>query len=426
MVLNKKFQNFLLRQFGQASLAQWYCRILVVTSGIKSGGLRLWLTVLTMAIGAFGLSATLFIGTGALDGLWVDLDKLMGNRVTIYPDAGPNDVLLKYRKSSALTESDLKFLKEKVDIAHYVVPSIIGRETISFKHKQFVGSVDGIAKELKHETMFQPLQGQFFSSEAFEGYRLECYLTLSAAQKLGVQQQGEAFGSIGLGGRRCEVVGIVSDPPEADGRFKSRVVIPYTWAKIFWGKPNDVGTILVAWKSPHLMEETLHQLRTALDEKRLPGAYGLSSSQFTLKKRKNIVSNFMLVGALQALFSILVASIGIVNVMLANVVQRSKEFAIRMAMGAEGKEIGIIVMVESVVLGFGGAFVGVLLAAISAPVFAVAIASTIPEASALVPKYSISGILLPILVCTLSGFLAGLVPAQRAKKVDVLAILRAE
>ncbi len=86
--------------------------------------------------------------------------------------------------------------------------------------------------------------------------------------------------------------------------------------------------MLVAWHSSHNMESTIGALRLALNECRAPNAYVLSSFQFALKKRKNIVSNFMLFVIIQATFCILVASVGIVNVMLANVVRRAREFAI--------------------------------------------------------------------------------------------------
>jgi putative ABC transport system permease protein len=410
----------------QSRLSQWYCRWLIVVHNLANFGLRQTLTLITMAIGALGLSATLFIGKGALDGLWVDLDNLMGNRVTVFPDAGPNDILLSRRPEPSITPGDLRFLRQHVKNAKYIEPSIVGRESVAFQDKKMVMSIDGLTPILLQETMYTPLSGKGFSLAAESGFSQECMLTFSGAKKLGFILQPDQKQTLRFGIHRCSVVAIVPDAPESDERFKSRLIIPHLWARQLWGKVNDVGQILVAWKSPQMMEQTIVQLRSALNQIRAPDAYYLSSSQFAIKKRKNIVSNIMAVGILQALFSVLVASIGIVNVMLANIVQRSREFAIRMAMGADSNDIAIIVVLESTMFGFLGAVVGIALAILVSPFVTSLIADSVPEASRLQPMFSIQGMLIPLLVCGLSGLAAGIVPALRARKVDVLAVLRAE
>lgn len=404
------------------TLVHWYCRFLIVINSIKSFGLQQSLTLITMAIGSLGLSATMFLGQGALDGLWVDLDRLMGNRVQAYADAGPGDVLLKKRPNSHFTASDLKIVKEKLSSSRYVVPMITGRAQVAHKENRMIMSIDGITQELELEPAYVPQVGTYFSPSARDGFELECLITTSAAKKLNTDINQK----ISIDNYSCDVVAVVPDPPEADERFKSRVIIPYFWAQLFWGSSNNIGSIMVSWNSPQEMEQTVNTLRKVLDDERARGAYHLSSSQFAIKKRKNIVSNFMVFGAIQSIFSIVVASIGIVNVMLANVVRRSKEFAVRIAMGAYTKDIAIIVISESFLLGIIGAGIGVLMAIILAPVVSHYISAVIPEASNLKPIISMHGILAPIAVCGLSGLIAGIIPAFRACKVDVLAVLRAE
>jgi putative ABC transport system permease protein len=407
-------------------LSSWYCRWLIVFHNLRSFGLRQVLTLITMAIGSLGLAATLFIGNGALDGLWVDLDTLMGNRVTVYPDSGPNDILLSHRPGPSITPGDLRHLRQQVTSAKYIEPSIVGRESVAYGDKQLVMSVDGLTPLLLQEQMYLPLSGRGFSSAAHRGYAQECMLTSSGAQKLGFEFREGAVQTVRFGIHRCSVVALLPDTPEADERFRARLVIPHLWARQLWGKIDDVGQVLVAWKTPQMMEQTILELRRVLDQVRARDAYYLSSSQFAIKKRKNIVSNIMAVGIMQALFSVLVASIGIVNVMLANIVQRSREYAIRMAMGADSNDIAIVVVLESFMFGILGAAFGIAMAFALSPIVSGLIASSVPEASRLQPMFSANGILLPLLVCGISGLSAGIVPALRARKVDVLAVLRAE
>jgi putative ABC transport system permease protein len=407
-------------------LARWYGHWSIVFHNLRSFGLRQTLTLVTMAIGALGLAATLFIGKGALDGLWVDLDNLMGNRVTVLPDSGPNDILLNFRASGAITPADLHYLRQNVGSAKFIEPSIVGRESVAYRDKQLVMSIDGLTPTLLQEPVYRPLQGTGFTQAAQKGFKQECMLTFTAAKMLGLSYSTEQRKTLRFGIHRCTVVAIVPDTPEADDRFRSRVIIPQSWAMQLWGKVGNVGTILVAWKSPQMMEQTISELRDALDQIRAKDAYYLSSSQFAIKKRKNIVSNIMVVGIIQALFSVLVASIGIVNVMLANIVQRSREFAIRMAMGADSNDIAVIVVLESTMFGILGAVIGIGVAALLSPLVADLIANAVPEASRLQPIFGMDGLLLPLLVCGLSGLVAGIVPAIRARRVDVLAVLRAE
>jgi len=84
------------------ALARMYSLMLMVLKSLFSFQLQHILTLLTMAIGSFALASTLFVGDGALKGLWDDLDNLMGNRVIVYPDAGPNRLLLKRRPTAGI------------------------------------------------------------------------------------------------------------------------------------------------------------------------------------------------------------------------------------------------------------------------------------------------------------------------------------
>jgi ABC-type antimicrobial peptide transport system permease subunit len=157
-----------------------------------------------------------------------------------------------------------------------------------------------------------------------------------------------------------------------------------------------------------------------------PNTYSLSSSQFGIEKSKDLVTNFMIVGAAQSFFCILVASIGVLNVMLTSVTRRTREFSIRLAMGASRREILGAVMLESTLISGFGAVFGVATALLLAPRLSGVLAARIPQASLLAPLYCLQGFLYPFLVCGACGLVAGLMPALRAGRIDVLAALRAE
>jgi len=405
-------------------IAKWVCLFSIILGNLFSLRLQNVLTLMTMAIGAMALSATIFTGEGAMQGLWDDLDRFMGNRVIVYSDAGPNQILLKHRTSAAFTAEDVHCITNSVSSARYIVSRFFGRSYVTHKQKGSFMPIDGIQGALENEAAFKPELGRKFSESASGGMVMECLVTRSAYERLGLHELETEF--IRMDNLRFRVVGVIVDPPEADQRFRARIVVPYFWARLIWGEPGVIETLAVAWSNPRRMEETIVQLRQALNRCRAPGAYYLSSSQFKIQKRKQIVSNFMVLGTSQSLFCIIVASMGIVNVMLANVVRRMREFAIRVAMGANQRDIVILVLCESFMLGFLGAVIGIVIAAIISPPLCELISSKIREASQLKPLIGMKGISVPLAVCSISGLIAGIIPAIRARRMDILSVLRAE
>jgi len=418
-----------MRAYGEDSMAtslmsKTVCMSMIIMQSMWAFRWQQALVLVTMAIGSFGLAAIMFLGEGALQNLWMDLDRLMGTRMDVYPGAGLDDRLLQKRPRVNFTPGDLKYLRENTPLAGYIAPLMYRRTRISHRDMDTVAHVDGIDGQMMNEPVYRPYAGTGFTSDGLTGARMECLLTKSMAGRLGLFAGPPP--RVAIGAYPCQVVGMIPDPPDADEPLRERVAIPYNWARLLWGEGDDIGTIVVSWESPEDMEEVVESVRRALDEVRAPGAYQLTSSRFAVRKRKEIVSNIMLAGSAQSLFSILIASIGVLNVMLANVTRRSREFAIRVAVGAEPSDLSLIVLMESVALSLVGGLVGIFLAVGAAPFIIQALATRIPEASVITPVITPGGVIAPLLVCAVCGALAGAAPAIRARRLDVLAALRAE
>ena len=408
----------------EGRLMRWYVMLIIALQGIWSFRLQQILVLLTMAIGSFGLAATLFLGEGALKNLWSDLDQLMGSRMLIYASPGPGDNILVKRPFMNLNQLDLEALQKQVVGAKYITPIIFARDSFTFRGVRGVARIDGISKPMEDEQAYKPTVGELFSDANRSGKVMECFVTASLAKRLNIDPVERPM--IALGTYPARIVGIIPDPPEAGEHMKERLAVSYRWAKLLWGTGDDIGVIAVSWATPEKMESVVHQVRKILDTVRAPGAYQLTSSKFAVKKRKEIVANIMAAGSAQSLFSIIIASIGVLNVMLANVTQRSREFAIRVSVGADPNDLALIVLVESIALSLAGAVIGLITAIVAAPVITSLVASRLAEAAALEPVISFSGVTIPIVVCALCGAFAGVIPAIRARRVDVLSLLRAE
>ena len=407
---------------GGGRAARTLCLLMMTGEGMWINKFQVVLTLLTMAVGSLALSLTYFLGDGARLYLWRDMEQLMGNWIIASPAARYDSRMLKSRLSSEFTSGDLEFARDNVRHARLVEPLYQGTVSVDFGAIDRTMVVDGVTATLGREPLFRPRYGRGFSDEGWRTMVWECMLTESAVTSLGIDPGRDA--TVLVDNHPFRVVGVTPDPPDADPILRSRVIVPYGSAQELWIPFGTVGEILVAWSSPQFMNEVVDDLHRALDTCRGEETYFLSSSQFRILKSRSIIANVMVYGQMQALFCIAIAFVGVMNVMLTSTARRSNEFAIRLSMGAKQATILTIVLLESCFIGLAGALLGIALSAAVAPYAAGVLQVKINGASRLLPYYGLRGVLLPLLVCGLAGLAAGIMPALRVRKLDVLACLR--
>ena len=407
----------------RSTLSRWINLFFITLRALFSRKLQLVLVLLTMSIGAFSLATTLFAGKGAMANLWQDLDVLMGDRVEVDSDPGPNKIILTRRAIIGLTEGDFLAVKKGLPDAKYVVKLFHTSAIASSFERTMAISIDGIDPEISGESLFLPTQGRSLSKQAHMDLVYECMLTKSAIERLQIRAIPT---SIRIGHGEFLVVGVLPDPPGASDRFLVRAVMPYKTVQRIWGREDDgIGSIWASWAKREDMEKTLHAIEDILNHRRGKQTFFLSCPQSRIQRGKSIVKSFMTFGIIQAGFCVAIASIGIFNVMLANVVTRSREYAIRISMGASRSDTAIMVCTESLLVGLIGGAIGVG-SAVAAVGFLCSLTQGYIENTTLVPQWNVEGFLIPILMCATTGLAAGIIPALRSTRLDILEILRAE
>ncbi|MGA3162036.1 MAG: ABC transporter permease [Terracidiphilus sp.] len=402
--------------------ARALCLLIMTGEGMWINKFQLCLTLLTMAVGSFALSLTFFLGDGAKIYLFRDMEQLMGDWIIASPATHYDSAILMTRFTPDFTAEDLDFVKDKLGHTRLVEPIYQDIGTVTYHEISRTMAVDGVTAELGREPLFSPIKGRGFSESGRQLLVWECMLTESAVKVLGIDIAKNP--TILIDGRPFNVVGVTPDPPDSDSIFRSRIIVPYSCAQELWIPAGTVGKILVAWSSPQFMSETVSGLHAALDSCHGPDTYFLSSSQFKIQKSRSIIANFMMYGQMQAFFCIAIAFVGVMNVMLTNTARRSNEFAIRLSMGARQSTILTMVLLESSLVGIAGAVAGIIIAACAAPYAAHILQQKINGTGELLPYYGVQGFLYPVLVCSLAGLIAGIMPAINVRKLDVLACLR--
>ena len=380
--------------------------------------------VLTMSIGALGLSVTFLVGNGAMTGLWRDLASLVGHQAMLLPDPGPDLAIQHRRAETGFTTSDFLQLNAGLPPGARVTEFITRRSVTICGSTILSLPVDGVTSVSLAQPVFTPVAGRSLPGGTEPANEGSCLITLSAAHRF--QLAAPEAQVIFVEGRRFQVVGFVPDPPEVDPRFSARVVIPYELAAHWWGRPGFIEFIMLYWDKPEQFDDVMASVRRTLDACRAPGAYYIDAPRSRLVERRAIISNTMVLCSVQAAFTIVVAAVGMINVMLVGVIQRSREYAIRLVCGAELRMLTMMVVLESLVLSVISAFIGILAGALVAAPVCKIIVYCVPGASGLEPEWSWRAVIFPLVVCSLCGLAAGIEPARRAARVDVLEVLRSD
>ncbi|HEX5941518.1 MAG TPA: FtsX-like permease family protein, partial [Anaerolineales bacterium] len=232
---------------------------------------------------------------------------------------------------------------------------------------------------------------------------------------------------------RCEVIGVLSELEFLDEsqRYRSNpnlnLFMPIsTVIQMFYeDEPSVMMTAFV--KDESRMDEAKDQIRAYLRQRHeiLPDSNGEYADDFNLTTRKDILgaqqeaaNTFSLLLAAMATVSLIVGGIGIMNVMLVSVTERTREIGVRLAVGARSRDIILQFLLEAILISIGGGILGVALGILSIP-----LAASLNSGLALLEPGSIP---LALIVSVVIGILFGIYPALRAARLDPIEALRYE
>lgn len=229
---------------------------------------------------------------------------------------------------------------------------------------------------------------------------------------------GDAVGSyISMSGQKFKVVGILTQTDGGEeGSNDDVIIIPYTVAKRL-GRAGNISTIYVRVTNSN--EVNLIQTRIENELFDLYGNedyYNVTSQEAMLETLSSVTGTLSIVLGGIAAISLLVGGIGIMNIMIVSVTERTREIGIRKAIGAKKKNILIQFLIEGLILTGLGGILGIILGCI---------AITIIGNIGLVPAvYSTKWILIAFFVSLLTGIVFGIFPAYKAAKLDPIVALR--
>jgi putative ABC transport system permease protein len=376
--------------------------------------LRSFLTTLGITIGVFAIIVLVSIGSGLQSYITNEISSLGSNVIFVIPGSsgGIGAVL-----SNKLTIQDGKNIARRLLDTGKVTPEVRQVETLKYKNIKDKGAfIIGASSEYPHVIQtFKIAEGNFFSTgQESSGANV---VIIGQTVKTKFFNNGSALGKrIFLGNKLYTVIGVMSKLGSFAGIDEDNSAFISVEAASAQYGITSIARIDVAANNPDLLPVVIRQINETLlkrltkDDFTIETADSLSS---TISSVTNMLS--LALGGIAAI-SLLVGGIGVANIMLVSVTERTKEIGLRKALGAKRNDILKQFLLEAIMLSVTGGVVGIILGMGVSVIIAILLVSTV----------TLWSVLLAFGFSVAIGIIFGMAPAIRASKLSPIDALRYE
>ena len=378
--------------------------------------MRSTLTMLGIIIGVGAVIAMIAVGSGAKARIAEQIAS-MGSNMLIVLSGSSTSGGLRFGSGTVptLTVDDAKAMLSEIPSIKYVAPSVSGVAQVVFGNQNWSTVIAGTTPEVLYIRDWPLASGRSFTQQDLDGATKVCLLGETIVENLfgGVDPIGQI---VRIKKVPFTVIGVLASKGQSTyGQDQDDTIfVPLTTAqkRLFGSQfPGMVRIIAVQARNPEVMNEAENQITDLLRQRhRIPSA---QENDFTVRNLTEVMSSAeqsarvmsLLLGAIASI-SLIVGGIGIMNIMLVSVTERTREIGIRIAVGAKGRDILLQFLIESLVLSLIGGTMG-----IGIGILGTLILSNFTEWPIL---FSIQAIFLAFLFSGSVGVFFGFYPARKA------------
>ena len=393
---------------------------------ISANKTRSGLTILGIVIGIGSVIAMISIGQGATGSIETSIQSMGSNLLTVSPGFQRSFSQVSAGRGSAqtLTIEDAEDITKEVSFVQVVAPELSRRYQIVVKGKNTNTQVVGTTASYPQVRNIEIDQGSFISEQNVNSLSKVAVLGPTVRDDLFDEGANPVGQTIRISGMNFKVIGLTKS--KGGGGFGSQddmIFIPITTAQKFLAGADYVSTISVQAESPQVMTQAKTEITNLLLQRHnisdpQLADFSVLSQEDILGAASSITNTMTILLASIAGISLIVGGIGIMNMMMTSVTERTREIGLRKAIGAKNSDITFQFLSESVMLTFIGGFVGIVLGWI--------LALGISKFGEISTKVSLLSIILAFGVSALIGIGFGYWPAQKAAKLNPIEALRYE
>lgn len=399
--------------------------ILIALEGLKANKLRSILTMLGIIIGVGAVIAMVSIGMGVRDKVQSSIAGLGSNLLIVSPGAASSGGSKQAAGSGiTLTDKDAAAIARQVQGVTLVAPTVGRQYQIVFGNQNWTTSVQGTTPEYLGVRNFTVEEGSFFTSQDSESRARVAVLGKTTADNLfnGVNPIGQ---TIRINKAPFRVVGVLGSKGQSAGGMDQDdiILIPITAAQERLMGITYIQSINIQAASGDVIDQVQEEVTSLLRQRHnlaanVPDDFRVQNMVAVMATATETTGNITLLLGIIAAISLLVGGIGIMNIMLVSVTERTREIGIRKALGARYSNILLQFLIEAIVIGVVGGLMGIGLGiGASYAISAIAGWGTVISSLAIVTAFGFS---------VLIGLFFGIYPARKAALLDPIDALRYE
>ena len=375
---------------------------------------RTVLTLLGIVIGVASVITMLAIGDGAKKEV-VERISAMGSNLLLVRPGGPNQLGGRWGVSTLVPE-DVTALNELPNLV--AIPELTGGQTLRYGTEDHSAEVNATSSSFPVARQWNVAHGTFFDMEDESAYATVAVLGKTVADKLFGQRDPLGEYLI-INNILFQVIGVMSERGASPmGQDQDDVVlVPFTTGSLRIFGQSFLRNITIAVSDPDLMDAT-----QAAAQELLLARHG--TEDFTIRNMASLIdtvsetqNTMTILLASIAAISLLVGGIGVMNIMLVSVTERTREIGVRMATGARQRHILQQFLIEALVVSALGGIIGVILG-LSATALVGSFGTPV--------SYSMLPVVLAFSCAFATGLIFGFLPARKAAGLDPVAALASE
>ena len=397
---------------------------LIALKEIKRNILRSILTILGIVIGVASVIAMVMIGDGTTANVKENISKLGTNMLTLRVGQERRGAPREDNSAKAFEDDDIVAIKNEIQNVKAVASENSSSVNIVYGNKSNASFVIGTNNDYFIIKDWELSDGRIFDESELSTGKSSCILGSTIVKQL-FEDENPIGANIRLKSFSCNVIGVLkSKGASAFGRDQDEVVIvPLKMSQRKIKGDKDISSILISITEGKYIENAKSDI-TALMQERRAIKVG-ESDNFYIRDMEEILSTMTsttkmltyLLGSIAAI-SLLVGGIGIMNIMLVSVTERTREIGTRLAIGAMENEVLLQFLVEAIVLSTLGGIIGIFLG--------LSIGVVVVNMMDLPFILNEQIILISFIFSTLIGVFFGYFPAQKAAKLNPIDALRYE